>query len=325
MKSLFTVLKIALLAVFLLGVTLGYLFFRVWQKNERPKVVSSSWTKTEILLGHASTLTLEIETPWHRKVIPFPQTHPESLVPVLDQAELVEGSLNPLGTKNWTIRIPFVATNTTDLESATASFPLKKTKRISPTTINLNLPPLRIITPEKIPENPRIPEGFLTEQEPKKILLEEPGPPKNHINRWIWALGVFALIILVVYLLKRSGIIKTTPPWEKALANLSKLDPQDSPVSFYSKLTDILKKYTSERFSFRGRSKTSAEFLQILKNHSLIPNQHLGQLESFAHLSDQVKFADHIPDSEKAPESLELIKTFVNDTTPSLENSKTED
>jgi len=325
MKSWFTVLKIALLAVFLLGVTLGYLFFRVWQKNERPKVVSSSWTKTEILLGHASTLTLEIETPWHRKVIPFPQTHPESLVPVLDQAELVEGSLNPLGTKNWTIRIPFVATNTTDLESATASFPLKKTKRISPTTINLNLPPLRIITPEKIPENPRIPEGFLTEQEPKKILLEEPGPPKNHINRWIWALGVFALIILVVYLLKRSGIIKTTPPWEKALANLSKLDPQDSPVSFYSKLTDILKKYTSERFSFRGRSKTSAEFLQILKNHSLIPNQHLGQLESFAHLSDQVKFADHIPDSEKAPESLELIKTFVNDTTPSLENSKTED
>lgn len=325
MKSLFTVLKIALLAVFLLGVTLGYLFFRVWQKNERPKVVSSSWTKTEILLGHASTLTLEIETPWHRKVIPFPQTHPESLVPVLDQAELVEGSLSPLGTKNWTIRIPFVATNITDLESATASFPLKKTKRISPTTINLNLPPLRIITPEKIPENPRIPEDFLTEQEPKKILLEEPGPPKNHINRWIWALGVFVLIILVVYLLKRSGIIKTTPPWEKALANLSKLDPQDSPVSFYSKLTDILKKYTSERFSFRGRSKTSAEFLQILKNHSLIPNQHLGQLESFAHLSDQVKFADHIPDSEKAPESLELIKTFINDTTPSLENSKTED
>ena len=325
MKSWFTVLKIALLAVFLLGVALGYLFFRVWQKNERPKVVSSSWTKTEILLGHASTLTLEIETPWHRKVIPFPQSHPESLVPVLDQAELVEGSLNPLGTKNWTIRIPFVATNTTDLQSATASFPLKKTKRISPTTINLNLPPLRIITPEKIPENPRIPEGFLTEQEPRKILLEEPGPPENHIDRWIWALGIFALIILVVYLLKRSGIIKTTPPWEKALANLSKLDPQDSPVSFYSKLTNILKKYTSERFSFRGRSKTSAEFLQILKNHSLIPNQHLGQLESFAHLSDQVKFADHIPDSEKAPESLELIKTFVNDTTPSLENSKTED
>lgn len=325
MKSFFTVLKIVLLVVCLLGVTFGYLFFRVWQKNERPKVVSSSWTETEILLGHASTLNLEIEMPWHRKVIPFPQSYPESLIPVIDQAELTEGSLTPLGTKTWTIRIPFVATNTSDLKSATASFPLKKTNRISPPTINLNLPPLRVITPETIPDNPRIPEGFLTEQEPKKNLSEKPNPPEKQIDLWIWLLGIFTLIALVIHLLKRTGIIKTTPPWEKALTNLSKLDPQDSPVAFYSKLTDILKNYTSERFSFRGRSKTSAEFLEILKNHSLIPNQHLGQLESFAHLSDQVKFADHIPDSAKAPESLELIKVFVNETTPTPENLKTED
>lgn len=325
MNSFFTVLKIALLVVFLLGVTFGYLFFRVWQKNERPKVVSSSWTETEILLGHASTLTLEIEMPWHRKVIPFPQSYPESLVPVLDQAELIEGSLNPIGIKNWTIRIPFVATETTDLKSATASFPLKKTKRISPTTLNLNLPLLRIITPEKIPDNPRIPEGFLTEQEPKKALSEAPNPSGKQMALWIWALGIFTLIAFVVYLLKRTGIIRTTPPWEKALANLSKLDPKDSPLAFYSKLTDILKNYTSERFLFRGRSKTSTEFLEILKNHSLIPNQHLGKLKSFAHLSDKVKFADHIPDPAKAPESLELIKIFINDTTPTRESLETED
>ena len=323
MKSFFAVLKIALLVIFLLGVTFGYLFFRVWQKNERPTVVSSSWTETEILIGHASTLTLEIEMPWHRKVIPSPLSYPESLIPILDQAELIEGSLTPLGTKNWIIRIPFVATNTTDLKGATASFPLKKTKRISPSTISLNLPPLKVITPEKIPDNPRIPEGFLTEQEPKKNLFEKSNPPEKQVNLWIWILGTFTLIALVIYLLKRTGIIKTTPPWEKALTNLSKLDPQDSPVAFYSKLTDILKNYTSERFSFRGRSKTSAEFLQILKNHSLIPNQHLGQLESFAHLSDQVKFADYIPDSAKAPESLELIKVFVNETTPTPENLNT--
>ena len=325
MKSFFTVLKITLLVVFLLGLTFGYLFFRVWQKNERPKVVSSSWTETEILLGHASNLTLEIEMPWHRKIIPFPQSYPESLIPVLNEAELTEGSLSPLGTKIWTIRIPFVATNTTDLKSATASFPLKKTKRISPSTLNLNLPPLRVITPKKIPDAPRIPDGFLTEQEPKKKLLEKPNPPKKQIDLWVWVLAISTLITLAIYLLKRTGIIKTTPPWEKALTNLSKLDPQDSPVAFYSKLTDILKNYTSERFSFRGRSKTSSEFLQILKNHSLIPNQHFEKLESFAHLSDQVKFADYIPDSAKAPESLELIKVFVNETTPTPENLKAED
>jgi hypothetical protein len=38
-----------------------------------------------------------------------------------------------------------------------------------------------------------------------------------------------------------------------------------------------------------------------------------------------VKFADYIPDSAKAPESLELIKVFVNETTPTPENLKAED
>ncbi len=322
MKSFLTVLKIVLLVVFLVAVTFGYLFFRVWQKNERPEVTSSSWSETEILLGHASILELEIEAPWHREVLPLPQSHPESLVPVFDQAEFTKGSLSLLGTREWTIRIPFVATDTKDLEGSTASFPLKKTKRVSPTTVNVTLPSLSVITPEEIPETPRVPEDFLTEEEPEKIKPDGASSLDKRNNLWIWALGALILIPLIIYFLKRTGIIKSTPPWEKALGNLSKLDPQGSPVAFYSKLTDILKQYTSERFSIKGRSKTSAEFLQILKNHPLIPNKHLEQLESFAHLSDEVKFADHTPDSSEAPKSLELVKKFVNDTTPEPDEAK---
>jgi hypothetical protein len=322
MKSLLTVLKITLLVIFLAGVGFGYLFFRVWQKNERPKVTSSSWTETEILLGHASVLELEIESPWHREVMPLPQSYPESLVPALDQAEFKKGKLSPLGTREWTIRVPFVATNTKDLEGATASFPLKRTKRVSPTTVNLTLPPLSVITPEEIPEDPRVPSDFLTEEEPAEASPKGAIPPVEKSNLWIWSLGALIMIPLVIYLLKRTGIIKTTPPWEKALENLSKLDPRSSQVAFYSKLTDILKQYTSERFSIRGRSKTSAEFLQILKHHPLIPNVYLEQLEAFAHLADEVKFADHTPDSTEAPRSLELIKKFVNDTTPEPEETK---
>lgn len=322
MKSFLTVLKFTVLIIFLTGVFFGYLFFRVWQKNERPQVTSSSWTETEILLGHASILELEIEAPWHREVIPSPQSYPESLVPVLEQADYTKGSLSPLGTREWTIRIPFVATDTNDLEGSTASFPLKRTKRVSPTTVNLTLPSLSVINPEEIPENPRIPDDFLTEEEPEKISLEGNNSPDGKAHLWIWALAALILIPLIIYLLKRTGIIKTTPPWEKALGNLSKLDPQSAPVAFYSKLTDILKQYTSERFLVRGRSKTSAEFLRILQNHPLIPNEHLGQLGSFAHLSDEVKFADYIPDSAEAPKSLELIKKFVNDTMPEPDESK---
>lgn len=322
MKSFLTILKFIVFIVFLIGVTFGYLFFRVWQKNERPEVTTISWTETEILLGHASILELEIEAPWHREVMPSPQSYPESLVPVPEQADFTKGRLSPLGTREWTIRIPFVATDTNNLEGATATFPLKKTKRVSPTTVNLTLPTLSVITPEEIPETPRIPEKFLTEEEPEKISLEGSNAPAEKANLWIWALGALILIPVVIYLLKRAGIIKTTPPWEKALGNLSKLDPKSSPVAFYSKLTDILKQYTSERFSVRGRSKTSAEFLRILKNHPLIPKEYLEQLESFAHLSDEVKFADYIPASAEAPKSLELIKKFVNDTMPEPDESK---
>lgn len=168
MKSFLTVLKIVLLVVFLVAVTFGYLFFRVWQKNERPEVTSNSWSETEILLGHASILELEIEAPWHREVLPLPQSHPESLVPVFDQAEFTKGSLSLLGTREWAIRIPFVATDTKDLEGSTASFPLKKTKRVSPTTVNVTLPSLSVITPEEIPETPAFRKTSSPKKNPKK-------------------------------------------------------------------------------------------------------------------------------------------------------------
>ena len=322
MKSLLTVLKITLLVVFLVVVTFGYLFFRVWQKNERPEVTSSSWSESEILLGYASVLEIEVEAPWHREVMPLPQSYPESLVPVLEKAKFNKGNLSPLGMREWTIRVPFVATDTKDLDGASASFPLKKTKRISPTTVNLTLPPLSVITPADIPEKPRVPGIFLTEERPKEPKIDEANSADKKADLWIWSLGLLVLIPLVIYLLKRTGIIKTTPPWEKALGNLARLDPNSSSVAFYSKLTDILKQYASERYSFRGRSKTSAEFLGILKDHPLVPDEHLGQLELFAHLSDEVKFADFTPDSTEAPKSLELIKKFVNDTTPEVDESK---
>jgi hypothetical protein len=130
------------------------------------------------------------------------------------------------------------------------------------------------------------------------------------------------VLALVILLLRKTGIIKTTPPWEKALGNLAKLNPGDPPISFYSKLTDILKEYTAERFEVRARSKTSTEFLAILQSTPNLPKNQFSQLESFAQLADAVKFADHTPDPTEAPRSLELIRSFVKDTTPEPEEEK---
>lgn len=316
MKSFLTILKFTLLAVLLVGLGFGYIFFRVWQKNERPTIDDSSWSKEKIVLGHDATLKVSITTPWHREITrPTPFAHPDFLVPVPGKATIKKGSLNLKGERTWELSVPFVATDIKTLEGLTATFPLKAPKRISPNSVSLTLPPLAIVTPEEIPEDPLNPEAFLTETKP------DPEPEgtetsKTESRKWYWILATLLLIPAIIYLLRRTGVLKTTPSWEKALGKLDQLDPQTPPVTFYSKLTDILKQYTSERFSVRARSKTSSEFIQILRNHPQIPKDNYDDLSTFAKLADAVKFAEYLPNATEAPKSLELIRSFVQATTP---------
>jgi len=316
MKSFLSILKITLLVALLIGVAIGYLFFRVWQKNERPTASDLKWSEEQIILGHQSTLDLTITAPWHRELTSAsPGSYPNFLIPLPDEATLTRGSLNLSGQRDWKLSVPFVATDTKPVEGLTSSFPVKSTKRISPNSVNVTLPNLSIILPEDVPTEPNSPGQFLTEDKPKEDPKTNPvDDPKK--SPWLWALLALFLIPLIIYFLKRTGVIKTTPPWEKALARLDQLNPNTEPVTFYSKLTDILKQYTSDRYSVRGRSKTSAEFIQIVRNHPDIPNNKIEDLPAFARLADSVKFADHIPHATEAPKSLELIRSFVNDTTP---------
>ncbi|MFT6240097.1 MAG: hypothetical protein ACJAQT_002184 [Akkermansiaceae bacterium] len=316
MKSFFKTLKFVLLAVLLIGLAIGYLFFRVWQKNERPTVTESAWNNEEVILGHDAILDLTIVSPWHREVSDaWPNSYPPFLVPVPGKSTLTKDSLTLTGKRSWNLRVPFVATEIKSLEGLTASFPIKSTKRISPNSVTLPLPTLTIISPAEVPETPHDPETFLTEDKPKKTPNYG---PEIHSKRspWLWALLALLLIPVIFLILRKTGVLKSTPPWEKALSKLDKLDPQTQPIAFYSKLTDILKQYTSERFSVRARSKTSIEFIQVLRNHPQIPKDNLDALATFANLADAVKFADRIPNATEAPKSLELVRSFVNVTTP---------
>ncbi len=321
MKSPFTILKFLLLALLLVGLAIGFVFFRVWQKNERPTLSDSSWDQSELVLGHAAHLDLTISAPWHREIVkPSPLSYPPFLVPVPEKATLRKGSLTLSGQRTWHLKVPFVATDTKSLNGLTASFPIKSTKRVSPNSVTLPLPPLTLISPENIPETPHNPEDFLTEEalEPEPELSSEDEDKKSP---WLWALLALLLLPILYFVLKRTGVIKTTPAWEKALAKLDQLDPKSQPVPFYSKLTDILKQYTSDRYSVRARSKTSAEFIQVLRNHPKIQTDNVDELGSFAKLADAVKFADHLPHESEAPKSLDLIRSFVKATTPQPDSS----
>lgn len=317
MKPFFTILKYLLLATLLIGLAFGFIFFRVWQENASPEITESAWSQEEVLLGHDATLDLTITAPWHREIVSaLPTSSPDFLAPIFQKARFEKGPLNLTGQRTWIVTVPFVATDTKSLDGLTATFPFKGTKRVSPNSVTLALPPLTIITPAEIPDTPRDPNQFLTEEKPPEE--PEPDSPKADPTRspWLWALLALLAIPFIIYFLRRTGLIKTTPPWEKALARLDQLDPQTAPIVFYSRLSDILKSYTSDRYTIRGRSKTSAEFIQILRNHPEIPKKHLDDLTGFAKLADAVKFADYNPEATSAPSSLALIRSFVNDTTP---------
>jgi len=316
MKNAFTILKLVLLAVLLIGLVIGFLFFRVWQKNERPTLSDSSWNQEEILIGHDAKLSLSISAPWHREITTAsPLRYPPFLIPLSEKATLHKGSLSLNGMRTWDITVPFVATDTKKVDGLTATFPIKSTKRISPNSVTVPLSSLTITVPKDIPLTPFNPDKFLTEEKPAPAPEED---EKTEAKRkpWLWVLLLLLLIPLLIFVLKRTGVIKTTPAWEKALRKLDKLDPHSQPVTFYSNLTDILKQYTSDRYSIRARAKTSAEFIQTLKSHPHIPKEQLSDLQQFATLADDVKFADYIPQNSEAPKSLELIRSFVHATTP---------
>jgi len=316
MKAFLTILKYTSLTLLLVAMIFGFLFFRTWQKNERPTVLESSWGETEILIGHSSTLNLTIKAPWHREFINArPTGSPDFLAPVARLGSVEKGALDLTGQRTWSLSIPFVATDARSLEGLTATFPIKPTQRISPTTVNIALPPLSIIFPTDLPDAPKNPEIFLTEDEPDLLPTASTLAPERK-PWWPWVVGTLVLAILIFYLLRRTGVIKSTPAWEKALSRLDKLPTDTPPAVFFSKLTDILKSYTSDRYSVRARAKTSAEFIRVLQELPAIPNEYLTELPAFARLADGVKFADQNPAEGAASRSLEFVRSFVKATIP---------
>lgn len=316
MKFFLTILKYLALAVLVVAMILGYLFFRTWQKNERPIIVESSWDRSEILLGHRATLDLTIVAPWHRDLATArPTAFPDFLAPIAQLGKVERGALDLTGHRTWHLSIPFVATDTKSLEGATVTFPIKSTKRVSPSNINLDLPELTIVSPSDLPDELRDPQTFLTEDPPEIVDDTATGVPSKSFW-WLWIPGGLVALALLIWLLRRTGIIKTTPAWEKALARLDTLPTDTPPAVFYSRLTDILKGYTAERFSVRARAKTSAEFIRTLQDLPSIPNEYLTELPAFARLADGVKFADHLPAEGEASRSLALVRSFVKATIP---------
>ena len=149
---------------------------------------------------------------------------------------------------------------------------------------------------------------------------------------WPWLLGI-SLLILIAYILKKY-VFNTKPQIKKvipkviipadvtALKALTELDKQQLWQSgrikeYQSELSEIIRRYTENRFNFIALELATDEILKELK--SRLNTEQLANIRTLLHRADLAKFAKSKPNDSENEESMTLAKQFVTNT-----NSKKE-
>jgi low affinity Fe/Cu permease len=144
---------------------------------------------------------------------------------------------------------------------------------------------------------------------------------------WPWLLGI-VLLALVIYLLTKY-VFNTKPKIKKvipkviipadvtALRELTELDKQQLWQSgkikdYQSELSEIIRRYTENRFNFIALELATDEILKELKIR--LNAEQLANIRTLLQRADLAKFAKSKPNNSENEESMTLAKQFVNNT-----------
>ncbi len=148
--------------------------------------------------------------------------------------------------------------------------------------------------------------------------------PDKKIPWWYWLAGAFSLVLLgvLVYLWLKSfrkaatkaAGISAISPLEEALAALEQLHSEGLPErgaykTYYSRLSDIFKKFLSRRFQMRAMQSTTGELLMLLAHK--MGKESLSKLAETLRIADAVKFAKYQPAHTQAAEAFETIRNTI--------------
>ena len=144
---------------------------------------------------------------------------------------------------------------------------------------------------------------------------------------WPWLLGILILGIIIYiikkYILNKKKSPKTIKPRiiipadVIALKHLSELENakvwQGGEIKkYHSELSEIVRRYTEERFQFIALELTTTEIIEELKNK--LNTEQLDNLRTLLQRADLAKFAKSKPIDTENKESMILAKNFVNNT-----------
>jgi hypothetical protein len=156
--------------------------------------------------------------------------------------------------------------------------------------------------------------------------IEGPVEPDRNLPLYIGigagALAVLALIGFLVVRGVRHGTLtpakKPVPSWVRAEQELDQLlaeglVEQGQVEAFYTRITDILRRYVEERFQIHAPEQTTEEFLDQASRSEEVSG-HRESLEHFLTHADLVKFARYTPEQSEIDNTVEACRTFIAET-----------
>ncbi|HTS18656.1 MAG TPA: DUF4381 family protein [Verrucomicrobiae bacterium] len=145
---------------------------------------------------------------------------------------------------------------------------------------------------------------------------------------WVWLLLAVVVAAVAFWLWKRKGpgapaLVDPPPsPYAVAIRELHRLRDENPPVEeFYTRLSDIVRRYLEGQMGLRAPERTTEEFLyEVSRDHSL-SREHRELLGAFLQEADLVKFARHQPGAEDRQRALTAAEKFVEDTQPQAQEA----
>lgn len=152
--------------------------------------------------------------------------------------------------------------------------------------------------------------------------------PFNILAYWPYLLGGLVVLLLLIYFVffrKKKikiipeKIVPEEPPYEEAVKSLHQLEEEklwqhNEVKAYYTRLTDILRRYIERQFNINAMEQTSDEILQNIKPVTKL-NQQQNNLKYILQTADLAKFAklqpareEHEASMKKAYEVLEWTK-----------------
>jgi hypothetical protein len=118
---------------------------------------------------------------------------------------------------------------------------------------------------------------------------------------------------------KKAAPAPALPPWAIAYERLESLRLEDLPgkgrtKEYYTRLSDIVRRYIEDRFDIHAPEMTTEEFLFSLRNSSKMNPKQKEALQGFLNCCDMVKFARYSSNHQEMEQSFSLARRLVDET-----------